>query len=308
MSENVKKGENIVLAADNNIIIEQSTDFAKEKEQEQPVEEAKTEETPVSELITPDTVVSEIKVEEPSVGDVASVPEVPEIAVEAPKIDLDGLNLGDFNQSVAPEVSPSIDINPTADFGFGSVEPTQTPSYEAPTMDNNVGMFGGVETEQTNDFNAFNSTNSFENEKPSSYSSFDNLAQGITLEKVASTVVTKEDLNSLKAAAKEAQNSIVDEAFKPMEASVELNEKADKLLELVYNGEISGELYNRIRNWRNEYYGFKQVEDKNENKFSDDTDKVVPFTTQYNPREDQFGQFGGFGNDNSQDNTRGFAA
>lgn len=290
MSENVQKGENIVLAADNNIIIEQSTDFAKEKEQEQPVEEAKTEETPVSELITPDTVVSEIKVEEPSVGDVASVPEVPEIAVEAPKIDLDGLNLDAFNQSVAPEVSPSIDINPTADFGFGSVEPTQTPSYEAPTMDNNVGMFGGVAPEQTENYDAPISYQAPETSQTSNVSLFDDTYGNDDNVKVTATVVTEQDEINAKKANMEAYERLYD-AGPGNQISIlrKFSEESAKWMRIVdKSGFVSGEMHDMAKRILREYEGLGVEQD-----FADDN-KVVKFPEQ----KDQYGSFGGFNNEN----------
>lgn len=281
----LNEGEIIVL---NGVSVAEKNELEKkEPKAEQPVETEqatlepeKKEEEPIPTEVSSEPAEEAAPWETPAQIPISVPEETPEIPTTP--IDLTGIitpesGHAEEDSTIYPTISPDLTSASSSMFnGISDQNPFNGGNGQSYTTDVVNQDYSVVGTHDTSSL--FNSSQ-YNN-------SFDEIANGVNLEKVKSTIVNKEDLEKLKQATKEGQNEIIDQAFDTLRESIELNQKADELFKLVYDGNQSGALYTEIMKWRASYRGLQQSEDQNDFSKSSYKDQSV---TQFNGFSNNFG-------------------
>ncbi len=275
--EMIKNGDDVSLDNGNVTVLNGVSVADKEKQEENAQPEVEEEKNEVQESV-PSEVAPEPNLETSNEIPVSVPEQTPEIPV-AP-IDLTGIitpeNDHEEDSTVYPEIPGDLTSNLPSGFAgiadqnpFNNSEQTHVTDF----VNQDYSVVG------THDTSSLFNSSQYNN-------SFDEIANGVNLEKVKSTIVNKADLENLKQATKEGQNEIIDQAFDTLRESIELNQKADELFKLVYDGNQSGALYTEIMKWRASYRGLQQSEDQNDFSKSSYKDQSV---TQFNGFSNNFG-------------------
>lgn len=265
----------------------QSTDFAKSVDEvvkPQEVQEPEVEK-PISKIITPDypadgniqtTPVEEeknpvIDTQEATVKEPSLVS--PQLDPGLPSVDTD---INNIIASLNPTENPVEDSNEpspvtTSDIPYESTFPFEnpTPSYEQPTMASDFDTSASLDG---NDYGNYSS-----NQPISSTNTFNDLASGVELEKVADVVSSVEDAKNLKNATKDAIGKVVDESFEKLEKAMEMLEKADAIFAASEENTPGKHWYDKEGAWRREFRGLRE---KNKEEIYSSSN-VIPFNGGY---------------------------